>query len=425
MKVESEEALSTFHFQLSTAKVLLWRIAYLAPGEWVPRELWQEVMADEEEAEGGEADEEARQVALSEGLRRLRDLGLMERQEATGALRLHRLLGLFVQGQVRQAGQEVAVLAVVEKQVNEKASDLNGTGDPRPLAAWLEHLIAVTARATPRRDKRAGGLCNALGYHLDMVGAYAAAQGYYEQALDIRREVLGERAPDTAVSLNNMGYILASQGELTAARGYYEQALSIYREVLGERHPDTAQSLNNLAGVLESQGELTAARDYFEQALSIKREVLGERHPATALSLNNMGYILEAQGELTAARDYYEQALAIRREVLGERHPDTAGSLNNMGVILRQQGELTAARGYYEQALSIWREVLGERHPHTATSLHNLGVLLHDLGEGAAARQHLQEALAIRETVLGANHPESKDTRAALAYVLAASPPPA
>jgi hypothetical protein len=29
------------------------------------------------------------------------------------------------------------------------------------------------------------------------------------------------------------------------ARPYYEQALAIRREVLGERHPDTAQSLNN------------------------------------------------------------------------------------------------------------------------------------------------------------------------------------
>lgn len=362
--------------------LILWRLAYLAPGEWVPRELWQAIMAaDEEEAEGAEGDEEAQQVALSEGLRRLRDLGLIERQEATGALRLHRLLGLFVQGQVRHAGQEPAVLAVVETQVYNKANALDKAGDPRPLAAWLEHLIAVTARATPRRDERAGRLCNALGYHWQMVGAYAAAQGYFEQAL------------------------------------------AITREVLGERHPSTVTSINNMGAILRAQGELTAAREYHEQALAIRREVLGDRHPDTAASLNNMGYILKQQGKLTAARAYHEQALSIWREVLGERHPNTATSLNNMGYILKAQGELTAARAYYEQALSIRREVLGERHPDTALSLHNLGLLLHDLGEVAAARAHLQEALAIYEAVLGANHPETQSTRDTLAVVLAASSP--
>ena len=71
-------------------------------------------------------------------------------------------------------------------------------------------------------------------------GDHAAARPYYERALAIRLEVLGEQHPDTASSLNNMGYLLQAMGDHAAARPYYERALAIRLEVLGEQHPDTA-----------------------------------------------------------------------------------------------------------------------------------------------------------------------------------------
>ena len=40
------------------------------------------------------------------------------------------------------------------------------------------------------------------------MGYLAGAKPYLEQALAIRREVLGEKHPDTARSLNNLGYLL-------------------------------------------------------------------------------------------------------------------------------------------------------------------------------------------------------------------------
>ena len=126
----------------------------------------------------------------------------------------------------------------------------------------------------------------------------------------------------------------------------YEQALAIRREVLGEKHPDTAASLNNLGLLLQDMGDYPAARPYLEQAFAIRREVLGEKDPDTATSLNNLGGLLWTMGEYAAARTYYEQALAIRREKLGEKHRDTAASLNNLGLLLQDMGDYPAARPY-------------------------------------------------------------------------------
>jgi CHAT domain-containing protein/Tfp pilus assembly protein PilF len=283
-----------------------------------------------------------------------------------------------------------------------EAKRLDGTIVALHRAGKYAEAIPVARQALALRKEVLGerhpdtaSSLNNLAFLLQAQGDYAAARPLYEQALAINKEVLGERHPNTASSLNNLAGLLKTQGDYAAARPLYEQALAICKEVLGEHHPDTAGSLNNLAALLKAQGDYAAARPLYEQALAIYREVLGARHPGTAISLNNLAALLYAQGDYAAARPFFEQALAIRKEVLGLRHPDTAESLHNLAILLQSQGDHAAARPLFEQALAIYKEVLGERHPNTATSLHNLAILLDAQGDHAAARPLYEQAVEI------------------------------
>jgi len=394
------------------ARSLLARAAHFAPGEPIPRDLLLSTVT----TTADEADEDAL-LDADDALHRLLELGLLEQEAPTAPVaapqsplpnrqppvRLHRLLAAFV----LESAQDAAAQAAVEQTMRSIAAEMNDKGIPAPLLALQPHLRHITDVAQQRTDEPAARLCNTLGYHLDMIGDYAAARPYYERALAISEQVLGPTHPDTASSLNNLGYLLKAQGELAAARPYYERALAISEQVLGPTHPDTASSLNNLGALLDSQGELAAARPYYERALAIREQVLGPTHPDTARSLNNLGALLQAMGELAAARPYYERALDIREQVLGPTHPDTAQSLNNLGALLQAQGDLAAARPYYERALDIREQVLGPTHPDTAQSLNNLGALLKAQGELAAARPYYERALAVYEQVLGPTHPDT------------------
>ncbi len=161
-------------------------------------------------------------------------------------------------------------------------------------------------------------------------GRYREAIILYEQIVVVRRELLGDRHPDVASSLNNLASLYGSQGRYEEAKPIYREALQLHRELLGDRHPNVASSLNNLAGLYDSQGRYEEAEPLYREALQLCRELLGDRHPDVASSLNNLATLYRNQGRYEEAEPMYREALQLRRELLGDRHPDVANSLNNL-----------------------------------------------------------------------------------------------
>ena len=359
---------------------LLQRASYFAWGVLVPRELLLATL-------GLPEDDSEAQSQAEDAFDRLGGLGLLE-TEAEGALRLHRLLAMFVQDVAAGSNAETGTNTNVEAQADVElvlvwmASELNKAGYPAPLLTLQTHLRAVTDAAKGRDDSRAATLCNELGYHLRMTGDYQAALPLYERALAIWEKVLGPDHPSTATSLNNLAGLLYAQGEYQAALPYFKRALAIREKVLGPDHPDTATSLNNLALLLKEQGEYQAALPLYERALANREKVLGPDHPSTAISLNNLASLLKNQGDYQAALPLYERTLAIREKVLGPGHPDTATCLNNLAILFQDLGDYPNAAQFMRRALSILEAKLGPNHPHTQIARENMQAL-----EEAIARQ--------------------------------------
>jgi tetratricopeptide (TPR) repeat protein len=390
------------------AIALLARMACLAPGEAVPRDLLARTLEDAEPRR------------RADGLRRLRTLGLVE--EGEGWLRLHRLLVHFV----RQEDLDPTAQPAVEQALigcGQDAAEGHLTGSA--LAAVIPHQVDVAGAAGDDSGGvgRAAELCLAAGRGLQYAGDLSAARPWHERGLAIREQALGPHHPDTATSLHHLGYLLVDLGELAAARALFERAVAIRERVLGPDHAATAQAIGNLGRVLWDQGELAAARVLLERALTIRERVLGPRHPSTAFSLSYLGARLRDQGELAAARPLLERALAIREQVLGADNPWVAFSLGDLALLLQTQGELAAARALHERALAVRKRVLGPDHYDTARSLHDLACLLQAQGEVAAARPLLERALAIQEQVLGPDHPDTATTRSHLADMVRGAQP--
>jgi tetratricopeptide (TPR) repeat protein len=67
-----------------------------------------------------------------------------------------------------------------------------------------------------------------------------------QQALAIRKKVLGSEHPDTAISVTNVAAMYQAMGAYVEAEPLYQQALAIQEKVLGSEHRDTANSLTIL-----------------------------------------------------------------------------------------------------------------------------------------------------------------------------------
>ncbi len=381
----------------ATALRVLARIASLAPGEPIPRDLLRLTMGSE-----GDEEEDER---FDEALKRLYALGLLTaRQE--GDLYMHRLLALFIQMRLTATVAVTEVRPAVEAALLRRVREINERGYPAALLPLQAHLRVVAARASKREDAMAADLNAVLGMHLRMSGDYQEAQEHLEWALSIREQRLGSEHPDVATLLNNLAELYREQGKYREAEPLYWRALSIRERSLGSEHTAVATPLNNLANLYSAQGRYEVAEELYQWALDIWERSLGPDHPDVAYPLNNLALLYREQGKYEEAEELYRRALRIWEQSLGPEHPQVATLLNNLALLYRVQRRYGEAEELYRRALYIRERSLGPEHPQVAYPLNGLANLYAEREGYGEAEAFYQRALRIWERSLGPEHPQ-------------------
>ena len=249
-------------------------------------------------------------------------------------------------------------------------------------------LLSARLQAERAKGQISGFTLGTLARELQVQGKFDEAEPLYREALEVPRESLGDRHPNTLAHINNLGGLLQAKGDLAAAEPLCRGALEAARETLGSRHATTLVSISNLGMLLKTKGDLAAAEPLLREAEEVSRETLGNRHSHTLAYINNLGTLLHGKGDLAAAEPLYREAQEVQRKTLGNRHPSTLASINNLGGLLYAKGDLAAAEPLLREALEMRRETLGERHPDTLTAINRLNALLtSNKGETAGARR--------------------------------------
>ncbi|MGH8557921.1 MAG: tetratricopeptide repeat protein, partial [Methylococcales bacterium] len=88
-------------------------------------------------------------------------------------------------------------------------------------------------------------------------------------------------------SYSNLGAAWRILGDAEKAIDYYEKALLIDLQVIGDQHPNVARNNNNLGEAWRNLGDAKKAIDYYKNALSIDLQVFGDQHPNVAIDYNN------------------------------------------------------------------------------------------------------------------------------------------
>jgi tetratricopeptide (TPR) repeat protein len=251
------------------------------------------------------------------------------------------------------------------------------------------------------------------------IGSYKQALELSEQALATLHVVYGPRHRLISSVLNDVGVTHADLGDYQKALNFQSRALQLSQELLGAFHPDIATLLSNRGGTYGELGDDQTALALQRQALEIMQKAFGDEHPETATVRNGLGLTYLRLGKLQLAKEHTEGALKIRSHMFGIDHPDTAAVLINVAGVYSKLGDHVKALELKEQALHVYIRVFGETHPKTATALSNLGVAYQDLGEHNTALAYAQRSLDIRSNALG-DHPDTADSFANVSAVEAA-----
>jgi tetratricopeptide (TPR) repeat protein len=270
----------------------------------------------------------------------------------------------------------------------------------------LENAIARLNRPDEAKELQ-GHLLHDLGTVFGNLGDPRLALEYQKKALLLRRELLGERHQDTALSYNNVGNTYCDLGDFRAALEHSEKALSLQRDLLGEMHRDTARSYGNVGRTHIHLGDYQLALQYAEKSLSILKALLGDGHPDTGKLYGSVGVAYGRLGNHRVELQYLEKSLLVQRELLGERHPDTALAYHNVGASYSNLGDHRRAKSFYEKAFKIATETRGSKHPNTIRFLIRLSI-------GLENNQQPRESFALMQQALRDlpdNHPMISDLR--------------
>ena len=257
---------------------------------------------------------------------------------------------------------------------------------------------------------------------LARMGVYYWEQGRSDEAeelevqvLELRKEVIGEKHPDTITAMANLASTWWQQGRSEEAEQLEVQVLELRKEVLGEKHPDTISAMASLAATWRQQGRSEEAEQLEVEVLELRKEVLGEKHPGTLSAMASLAATWRQQGRSEEAEQLEVQVLELRKEVLGEKHPGTISAMANLAATWRQQGRSEEAEQLEVQVLELRKEVLGEKHRDTLSAMASLAATWWQQGRSEEAEQLDVQVLELRKEVLGEKHPDTLSAMASLA----------
>jgi tetratricopeptide (TPR) repeat protein len=205
-----------------------------------------------------------------------------------------------------------------------------------------------------------------LGNAYNSLGQYERAIAFFQQSLDIKKEI-GDIQGES-ISLIGLGNAYNSLGQYERAIAFHQQSLDIFKEI-GDIRGESI-SLNGLGNAYNSLGQYERAIAFFQQSLDIFKEI-GDIQ-GESISLIGLGNAYYSLGQYERAIAFNQQSLDIKKEIGDIR--GESNSLIGLGNAYGSLGQYERAIAFYQKSLDIKKEIGDIRGE--ATVWFNLGLSL-------------------------------------------------
>jgi eukaryotic-like serine/threonine-protein kinase len=301
-----------------------------------------------------------------------------------------------------------SIAQVNDADLDKAAGDLNGAFKTYTEALATQRTLASQAPKDVKLKQDLCGTLEKIGDVLIAQGDVPQAREKFQEALNIRQNLIDGFQLELSLSYADIGDILSIQGDSADALEYCRKALAI-REALLLRQPDNAElkrykftSLGQIGHELLVQGELEEASAIFLQSVEITSKLAGAENAMWrrdySISLERMGDVYAAQGKWAEALRAYQSSHAIRLD-LQKSDPKNANCQSDLfwtyldiGDVWMAQGDLGAAVKSYGAAFSI-ADDLAKKDAANNEWQSNLATVLEKQGEARSKQGKLDDAL--------------------------------
>lgn len=183
----------------------------------------------------------------------------------------------------------------------------------------------------------------------------------YEDILEADKERYGESDLVCAIDYHNLGVASLLANDLDSALIYFQQAVILKRTLLGQNDPTVSDSLVEIGIILYNRNDNAGAISIFKEALEIRKD--SNDSEGMGRISNNIGCVYYQMGDIASALDYLQEALVAQRMVLGMSEKAEASLLSfaltqsNIGYLKLKAGHLDAIT-VLEESLLVLESVI-------------------------------------------------------------------
>ena len=176
-----------------------------------------------------------------------------------------------------------------------------------PIYDQLTHAWGLDNPDDAKEQRNLGWAWARLGNLYHLVARYQASTNAHKAAQTLFNNI--DFSEGRAAYLSNLGLAYKSLGQYEQAIEFYQQSLEIQREIGDRRGKSSSLSLNNLGNAYSLLGHYERAIEFHQQSLEIQREIGDCKSEAG--SLCNLGNACDSLGHYERAIEFHQQSLEI------------------------------------------------------------------------------------------------------------------
>lgn len=192
---------------------------------------------------------------------------------------------------------------------------------------------------------------------------YDQAVEVYEDILEADKERYGESDLVCAIDYHNLGVASILANDLDSALYYFQEAIVLKRALLGQVDPSISESLIEIGIILYNRKDTSGALRVFKEALEIYKD--SNMPEGIGRVSNNIGCVYYQMGDMVSSLEYLQRALVAQRMDLGMSEKAESSLLSfaltqsNLGYLKLKAGHLDAS-AMLEESLLVLESVLGD-----------------------------------------------------------------